>query len=673
MILEKGYYMFKCNIVNASTQSVVAMASYRSGEKLHCEKDGLTRSYKERFVKPETFIMKPSHAPDWTLEREKLWNEVERFENRDNARLARNIVMSLPNDMTNEQQLELTKEFVKENFVDEGMVADVAIHRDDVNNPHVHVLLTVREFDKNGEWEKRKSKRIPKLDENGNQMYNEKGWRKTVSVKLNDWDKEETLIRWRKNWAEKLNEKSLKYGLNKVYSHKSFKEQGRLKKAQLHLTRSEYQFEERRKKEAEKNGTNYEPKCYYAKKNEEIKEYNKQFDNIIHLEDYKTQKDYKKELDNLRYKMHVNENKINATRLLVSRIKGYVDYQSASKLYYDFTDNHNKWKMNLERKLSINKTKEQVFNKMTERFKDNPNSVLKYGYSINNFHEEIKNELLKTEQERMKLLEEYNKFNELKQATIISLSYQKELLDMEFSAVYENVNIEDFNYDEKYFAIKMLKDYNIKLPENEIRKEMINQGKYKEYEKMYTPVWKQAKDLMTSIRIYDRTLNKIKNQSANELTKEDFKESVIKLNSYAKLKKEYEEHLKELSPLIDENIRQTFQNEALNNASLETKLEVLEAYSKLSEYEKENIDQETFIKQVQEEQENKAQFLEQKGRDEKDDKNIYKEESNKAENIANSLFDAINEASQDRGNIGDRKKRDKTKTYRRRSADGREL
>src|SRR5699024_12268688 len=102
--------------------------------------------------------------------------------------------------------------------VDAGMVADTSIHRDDENNPHAHIMLTVREFDENGNWETRKSKRVPKLDEEGNQIYNSKGWRETQSVKLNDWDSRNKLLEWRKNWSEILNEKSKDYGLDKTYS-----------------------------------------------------------------------------------------------------------------------------------------------------------------------------------------------------------------------------------------------------------------------------------------------------------------------------------------------------------------------------------------------------------------------------------------------------------------------
>src|SRR5699024_5210141 len=147
--------------------------------------------------------------------------------------ISRNILIALPNDMSHEQQRKITQEYVQNNFVDDGMVADVSIHRDDKNNPHAHIMLTVRAFDENGNWEKRKSKRIPKLDDEGNQIYNTKGWRVTRSVKLNDWDSDYKFNQWREKWSEILNEKSKEYGLDKIYSDKSFEEQGRLEKAEI--------------------------------------------------------------------------------------------------------------------------------------------------------------------------------------------------------------------------------------------------------------------------------------------------------------------------------------------------------------------------------------------------------------------------------------------------------
>src|SRR5699024_4475074 len=110
-------------------------------------------------------------------------------------------------------------------------------------------------------------------------------------------------------------------GNDKTYSEKSFEEQGRLEKAQIHLTRNEYKFEERLQNEANEKGEKYNPKTYYAKKNAEIKKYNERFADVIHLQDYKTKRDFKSELDNLRKNIHVDERNVEATRLLVDRQK----------------------------------------------------------------------------------------------------------------------------------------------------------------------------------------------------------------------------------------------------------------------------------------------------------------------------------------------------------------
>lgn len=672
--MGNGYYMLRCSTANKSSQSAVAMASYRSGDALYSDRDGLTKSYQDRFIKPESFIIKPDHAPEWTLEREKLWNEVERAEPKDNARIAREVLVSLPNEMNEEQQTELTREFVKENFSDEGMVADVSIHRDDVNNPHAHIMLTTRPFDEHGEFEKRKSKRVPALDQEGNQKYNEKGWRITKSIKTTNWDDKTMLKAWRKNWAEKLNEKTQEFGLDKTYSELSFSDQGRLEKAQIHLTREEYQFERKLKKDAEVKGKQYNPQTYYAQKNEEIKKYNERFSDVIHLEDYRTKKDYKKELDQLRNAMHIDKNKIDATRLLVNRVKGYVDYQSASKLHHDFNNNQNKWKLKIERANAVNESKRKVFNKLQEHYQSGNQSIVeKYGYSKENFPNEVNKDLQEVEKAQQKLNDEENKFQELKQATITSLDYQKELLDMEFSAVYDETDSDRFNYEEKYFAMQMLKDYQIRLPEDKIQEEMKSQDKYNDYQSIYTPTWKQAKDLKTSIDIYDRTLKKLNKQNINNLSADDLKDTVFKIDSTKKMKANYEQYIQEIEPLIDEDINQTFHNEALNASSLDTKIATLEAYSKLSNEDQEQLDVEQFIGDLQQAQSEQATYLHQKGEEDQEHQDMYEKQASKSEEIAGGLFNAIKEAGQDKDLTDSRNRRDRTKTFRKRGADGREL
>src|SRR5699024_5009527 len=472
----------------------------------------------------ESFILKPDNAPEWTLERERLWNEVKSYEcKRDNARLAKNILIALPNDMTAEQQRITTEEFVKENFVEKGMVADVSIHRDDVNNPHAHILTTLREFNEEGEWEKRKSKRVPVLDDEGNQVFDEKGWRKTRSVKLNDFDKRDTLIKWRENWSEKLNEKSREYDLNKLYSEKSFEDQGRLEKAEIRLTRNEYQFERRQKEQYENNCLEYKHTTYYAKKNEEIKVYNQNLSNVIHLEDYKTNRNYNDIFDNIRNSQPYNEDRIESTKMMVDRVKGYVTYSVAKDLYNDFYSETNKWKLKLKRDVTSLNSRKEFYNNLINEYARNKNSVIQYGYTANGFEKEVAKDLDEIGDVQQTIEEEMSKFKELKYASYKAFEYQKDILQQEFYAIYGEAN-DSLNDDEKNYTIQLMKDYQICLPEDEIKEEYLKSEK-RESENVYVPAWKQAKDTIVSLNIYNRTLNKLENVNLDNLTAKNRKEN----------------------------------------------------------------------------------------------------------------------------------------------------
>src|SRR5699024_7486677 len=139
----------------------------------------------------------------------------------------------LPIELSNDEQNDLAKNYVKENFVDEGMVADVSIHRDDINNPHFHVMLTVRPFDENGEWGK-KQKKVYIYDDDGNKMKTEKGNIKSKTIKLTEWDSKERLNIWRENWAKMTNKYLENKGLTERISEKSYAEQGIEKQLTIH-------------------------------------------------------------------------------------------------------------------------------------------------------------------------------------------------------------------------------------------------------------------------------------------------------------------------------------------------------------------------------------------------------------------------------------------------------
>jgi ATP-dependent exoDNAse (exonuclease V) alpha subunit len=121
-------------------------------------------------------IILPDHAPIEFYDRQTLWNAVEKSEKQSNARTAREIVVTLPNELTAEQNVSLVRDYVRENFINKGMCADFSVHAGHINlrkgekypfegltvqqeNPHAHILLTVRPINTDGSWGA-KSKKI---------------------------------------------------------------------------------------------------------------------------------------------------------------------------------------------------------------------------------------------------------------------------------------------------------------------------------------------------------------------------------------------------------------------------------------------------------------------------------------------------------------------------------
>ncbi|MGG0481637.1 MobQ family relaxase [Priestia megaterium] len=143
------YHLSMQIISRSKGQSAVAAAAYRSGEKLHDERTDEQKFY-ARNVQPETMILTPTNAPEWMKDRNRLWNEVEKLEKRKDSQLARELNIALPIELNQDQQKELIQSFAQNEFVQKGMVADIAIHRDDTNNPHAHIMLTMRNIDQDG-------------------------------------------------------------------------------------------------------------------------------------------------------------------------------------------------------------------------------------------------------------------------------------------------------------------------------------------------------------------------------------------------------------------------------------------------------------------------------------------------------------------------------------------
>lgn len=199
-------------------KSAVASSAYRSGEKLMDDRTGLVHDFTKKRGVVFTEVALPAHAPPEYADRNILWNAVEKVEKKSNAQLAREIEVALPKELSREYQIEIVRRYVQENFVSVGMCADWALHDKGDDNPHAHIMLTMRGIKPDGTWAQKEKKiyalyeegnRIPLIDTaNGEQKLgkrNEKLW-KRITVEPNDWNDHSKAEIWRKSWADICNE-----------------------------------------------------------------------------------------------------------------------------------------------------------------------------------------------------------------------------------------------------------------------------------------------------------------------------------------------------------------------------------------------------------------------------------------------------------------------------------
>jgi ATP-dependent exoDNAse (exonuclease V) alpha subunit len=114
-------YRLSAQVVKRSAgSSVVACAAYRAGESLDDERTGQTFDYTRKRGVLHEAIITPENAPAWMADREQLWNGVEAVEKRVDARLAREVQLALPHELTDAQRAELVENFVRDEFVSRG-------------------------------------------------------------------------------------------------------------------------------------------------------------------------------------------------------------------------------------------------------------------------------------------------------------------------------------------------------------------------------------------------------------------------------------------------------------------------------------------------------------------------------------------------------------------------
>lgn len=264
-------YHLEAKVVSRGAgRSAAAAAAYLSCSRIYNDYDGIQHDYtrKQGLVWQQVFLP-PQASPEWQ-DREKLWNAVEAAEKAKDSRLAREFVVALPIELNQEQQISLIEKFVQEQFVADGMCADVAIHDTAGHNPHAHILLTVRPLNEQGQWQYKTEKEylcVRNGEERGFTAAEflkaqKEGWEKQYPYKVGRkkvymassaaeiqglvradkhpkssrygrqnpitlrWNSEEQLLQWRGNWAAAANLALEQAGHEERIDHRSHAARG---------------------------------------------------------------------------------------------------------------------------------------------------------------------------------------------------------------------------------------------------------------------------------------------------------------------------------------------------------------------------------------------------------------------------------------------------------------
>jgi len=195
------YHLHVKVIGRKSGSSAVAAAAYRSGSRLRDERLERSHDFSAKRGVVHSEVMLPENAPQAWSDRERLWNDVEAFEVRKDTQLAREVEFALPREMSEAQGIELARDFVRGEFVDRGMIADLNVHwdmaEDGMPKPHAHVMLTMRAVGENG-----------------------------FGPKVREWNRTAMVERWRERWAELANERLAELDIDARIDHRSLEAQG---------------------------------------------------------------------------------------------------------------------------------------------------------------------------------------------------------------------------------------------------------------------------------------------------------------------------------------------------------------------------------------------------------------------------------------------------------------
>lgn len=199
------YHLSTSVVQRSAGRSSVAAAAYRSGTRLEDLRSGQIHDYTRKKGVTHTEIFVPEGAPEWAKDRAELWNEVEAEEKRKDAQLAREMNVAIPVELVGDQRVELVRRFAR-SLADQGMVVDLAVHEDNPENPHVHLLLTMRSIGPDGFGKKNRR-----------------------------WNDRKVLQDWRERWAMMANDALQSAQVDERIDHRTLKAQGIKREPTIHM------------------------------------------------------------------------------------------------------------------------------------------------------------------------------------------------------------------------------------------------------------------------------------------------------------------------------------------------------------------------------------------------------------------------------------------------------
>lgn len=213
-----GVYHFSVRVISRGKgQSFPRYMAYIGRERIYDYRNGATHDFRYRQDLAFRTIILPDRAPLRLLEPQVLADELERAERRKDAQLARSINLSLPVELSLEQQRQLLQGFCEHAFTKDGYCVVAAIHRGEVDpsrqladlepvwevtaNPHGHLLVPFRMVDEHGFQPTKQQSRT-----HNNRAY---------------------LMELREMWAKYINQAYRDAGLDLSVSHKSLVDQAK--------------------------------------------------------------------------------------------------------------------------------------------------------------------------------------------------------------------------------------------------------------------------------------------------------------------------------------------------------------------------------------------------------------------------------------------------------------